>query len=667
MIIITATSMLASQANISDNNLFSEKSNLIMLNNESSKRNVLDTDKENNNYQFNNYNISQWKSFFDLEFASVMYSLKIPGMSLSIVNSTDILYIKGYGYADVDEYKLVDPNSTIFRLGSVSKLFTWTAVMQLYEQGLLDLDEDVNTYLTSFKIKKKFNQPITMKHLLTHSAGFEADWIFNGEATEETLLSLEDYVIKFQPKRISPPGETCSYSNYGTNLAGYIVTQISGLDYDTYIEENIFKPLQMNSSTFRQPFPEHLKDNFTSVYSFDNEGMPILSYSEFVLAPPSGGLASTAFDMAMFMMAHLNNGTVNSVRILEESTAQLMHQRLFSNDPRIDGWTYGFVDTTYRGIRIIHHGGAVTRSGGIVFLMPELDIGIYLSYNTETVLSTVSILANFLEAFSFLEPFSILYPDISVREDLKRFEGKYFQAGVWETTPFKSERIIEYLEVKISGEGFLLFNGLKYVEVDDLLFRVYNSDIYIAFRENENGKIIYLMKGGFIQVPYPRATGIANPTVAWVHMLLCLSFLFLISLEFPIRKIIGKFSKKESNQELNITFVSKTTYRLSVYTSFAYVIHIALIFLALFVDFGTNKQNITVLNVIVFLPILIIPFSGFLMILTIYSWIQKEGTLKNRILASSNLIVTGFHLWFIFFWNFVGFLFNYGVWIPYLV
>ncbi len=666
LVIMLVPSVFANQANMLDKNLITSDSNFIRGNEVIGIQNNVNNNPENRDRLFENYNISQWKSFFDTEFGSVMYALKIPGMSLSVVNSTDILYTRGYGYADVDDNKLVDPNSTIFRIGSVSKVFTWTAVMQVYEQGLIDLDEDVNTYLSAFKIKKKFGQPITMRHLMTHSAGFEADWMWNGDATEDTLLSLEDYVIKFQPKRVTPPGETCSYSNYGASLAGYIVTQVSGQDYDTYMEENIFNPLQMNSSTFRQPFPEHLEDNFTSVYSFDADGLPVLSFSELVLAPPAGGAATTASDMAKFMMAHLNNGSVNSVQILEETTTQQMHQRLFANDPRLSGWAYGFVDTTFRGIRILHHGGAVARSGGIIFLMPELDLGVYLSYNCEHVLSTVNILANFLNTFFTLEPFSVLYPNASSIEGLKRFEGKYFQAGVWETTPYKSQRIIEHLEVTISGDGFLLFKGQKYVEVDDLLFRAHDNDLLIAFRENENGKITYLMQGGFTQVPYPRASGIANPTNAWVHMMFCIVLLFLIGIEFPIRKIIEKLSKKESVQKINKTFVSKYTYRLSVGTSSAYVIHIALMFIALFIDFGSNKQDAMALNIVVFLPILIIPFSGLLLISTIYSWIQNEGTLWNRILASTNLVVTGFHLWFIFFWNFVGFLFNYGVWVPYL-
>ena len=666
VIVIIASSMYANQVNEPEKQFLTNSSNFPLGAEEIYKFNSLGGVTDNMNFQADNYNISQWQSFFDNKFANVMNSLNIPGMALSVVNSTNMLINKGYGYASLETDKTVNPDTTIFRLGSISKVITWTAVMQLYEKGLLDFDVDVNTYLSAFKIKKKFKQPITMKHLITHSAGFEADWIWNGDATEETLLPLEDYIIQFQPRRVSPPGETCSYSNYGAGLAAYIVTQISGLDYDTYIEENIFNPLKMNSSTFRQPFPEHLKDNFTSVYSFDENGDPVLSYSKYVLDPPAGGLASTALDMAQFMMTHLNNGMLNSVQILQENTSQQMKQRLFANDPRISGWTYGWVDTSFYGVRILHHGGAVARSGGIIFLLPGKDLGIFLSYNTESVISTVDILASFLDRFFTLEPVTQLYTSVANKEKWKRFEGKYMQAGVWETTPLKIERVIDYLEVKIDDDGYLLFKDMKFVEIDDLLFRVHNADWYIAFRENENGKITYLMQGGFTQVPYKKANGVANPTNAWVHMILCLSLLLIIGLELPIRIIIEKFRKKERKQDTKQSFVSRSTYLLSVSTSFAYVGQFILMFIVLFVDFGTNKQNVLALNIIAFLPILIIPFSGLLLISTISAWIKKEGSLKNKILASSNLIITSFHLWFIFFWNFIGFLFNYGVWIPYL-
>ncbi len=656
LLIVLITSVSATnQANSLEDNQFTDINPHYVCGND---------DIDNLELQADNYNITQWKSFFDNEISSVMSVLNIPGMSLSIVNSTHTLYKKGYGYASLEESKLVDPDTTIFRLGSVSKLFTWTAVMQVYEQGLINFDEDVNTYLTAFKIKEKFNQPITMKHLITHSAGFEADWIWNGDATEETLLSLEEYVIKFQPRRVSPPGETTSYSNYGTGLAAYIVTQVSGLDYETYVEENIFNPLKMNSSTFRQPFPEQLKNNFSSEYAFNENGEPVLGLSEFVLDPPAGGLATTAADVANFMMAHLNNGTLDSVQIMEDETTHQMHQRLFANDPRLSGWAYGFVDTNYLGVRILHHGGAVARSGGIIFLLPDLDIGVFMSYNSEPVISTASILIEFLHNFFTLEPFSILYPTST--EGLEKFAGKYMQAGVWETTPYKLERVVDYLEVKITDSGYLLFKGQKFVKVDDLLFRADNSYWYIAFRENKNGKITYLMQGGFTQVPYEKANGIANPTAAWVHLIFCMTLLGVIGFEYPIRKLVEKLRKNERKLEERETFISKSSYRLSIFTSLAYFSIMCLFFIVLFVDFESRKVGISILNVIAFLPYLIIPFSGLLLVSTIYSWIKNEGSLRNRILTSSCLIVTGFHLWFIFFWNIVGFLFNYGVWIPYL-
>jgi CubicO group peptidase (beta-lactamase class C family) len=666
LIMMTTSFVYSNQSNESNTSFSTNMSDNIFEDFNPINANTLDENLEETSYQLETYNISQWQSFFDNEMSSVMNDLNIPGMSLSVVNSTNILYCKGYGFADVNEGKLVNPNSTIFRIGSVSKLFTWTAVMQLYEQGLLDLDEDINTYLSAFKIKEKFNLPITMRDLMTHSAGFEADWIWNGDATEETLLSLEEYVIKFQPRRVLPPGEACSYSNYGTSLAGYIVTQLSGLDFDSYVEQNIFIPLGMSSSSFRQPFPEHLKDNYTEVYSFNEDGEPVLSYSELVLAPPAGGLATTALDVALFMMAHLNNGSVDSAQILQQATAEQMHQRLLANDPRLDsGWAYGFVDTTYKGVRILHHGGAVARSGGIIFLIPQFDIGIYMSYNTETVISTVAILANFLERFFPLEPLSYISPSSSSIEDLERFAGIYNQAGVWETTPLKIERVVDYLEVEIDNDGFLIFKGYKFVEVDDLLFRAYNSYWYIAFRENENGEITYLLQGGFTQVPYKKTRGIATPINAKIHMS-CIILLFLIGIEYPIRILIEKLRKQKFDQKRTETLISKYSYRFSIFTSFAYSFHLALIFIMLFADFGTNKQFVTALNIVAFLPVFIIPFTGLLLITTLYSWIKNEGTLKNRIIASINLTVTGFYLWFIFFWNFIGFFFNYGVWIPYL-
>ncbi|MFO7684066.1 MAG: serine hydrolase [Chloroflexota bacterium] len=164
------------------------------------------------------------------------------------------LLAKGYGLADRGNNRPVDGTRTLFRTGSVGKLITWTAVMQLAEQGRLDLHADVNDYL-DFTIPATFPEPITLAHLMTHTAGF-AD---QGEAlfvlSEEKMMPLRQYLTELQPARVFPPGQAQAYSNYGTALAGYIVERASGESFADYVETHIFAPLEMRHSTLRQPVP----------------------------------------------------------------------------------------------------------------------------------------------------------------------------------------------------------------------------------------------------------------------------------------------------------------------------------------------------------------------------------------------------------------------------
>src|SRR3954469_161217 len=175
----------------------------------------------------------------------------IAGAVVVVVKDGQILTQKGYGYADVAAHKPVDPAKTLFRPGSVSKLFTWTAVMQLVEQGKLDLDKDVNTYL-DFKIPATYAEPITLRHIMTHTSGFEEviKDLFVRDASQ--LRPLRDYVVNHVPRRIFPPGKIPAYSNYATALAGYIVERVSGKPYNDYVRDSILLPLGMNHSTFVQ-------------------------------------------------------------------------------------------------------------------------------------------------------------------------------------------------------------------------------------------------------------------------------------------------------------------------------------------------------------------------------------------------------------------------------
>ena len=236
----------------------------------------------------------------------------IAGATVSVVKDGKLLFAKGYGYADVQKKQPVSAQDTLFRPGSISKLFTWTAVMQLFEQGKLNLDQDVNAYL-DFKIPDAFGTPITLKNILTHTPGFE-EQIKDLFSHTPVTPNLGEYLKTHVPARIYPPGTVPAYSNYATTLAGYIVERVSGKPFDDYVEENILKPLNMTRSTFRQPLPSGLAASMSNGYRLasDEPGQ-----FEVINAFPAGSLSSSATDMAQFMIAHLQDGKLGDAQILK--------------------------------------------------------------------------------------------------------------------------------------------------------------------------------------------------------------------------------------------------------------------------------------------------------------------------------------------------------------
>lgn len=324
--------------------------------------------------------------FIDGIMAAQMEEHHIPNATVSVVANGEVMLQKGYGYVNLDKGILVNPETTIFRIGSTSKLFTWTAVMQLVEQGKLDLDTDVNTYL-DFAIpasllntpNKAEVTPITMRHLMTHTPGFEdaLDGLFYLSA--EQAPPLEEYLRTYLPARVFPAGEVMAYSNYGTALAGYIVERVSGMPFAEYIEQNIYAPLGMNSSTFRQPLPENLSPNLARPYRFV-QGEYLEGGFEYMPAP-AGSMSSTASDMAKFMLAHLQDGQLNGNQILKEETINKMHSQQFTHDPRLGGMTLGFMEGTFNNQRTLSHGGGTMLYNTGLYLLPIENVGIFVSFS----------------------------------------------------------------------------------------------------------------------------------------------------------------------------------------------------------------------------------------------------------------------------------------------
>ncbi len=303
----------------------------------------------------------------------------IPGAVVVVVKDGQVLLQKGYGYADVAGKEPVDPERTLFRPGSVSKLFTWTAVMQQVEQGKLDLDADVNAYL-DFEIPPgPAGKPVRLRDVMTHTPGFE-------EAVKELiaddpaqLMTLEESVKLWVPERIYEAGTMPAYSNYATALAGYIVERVSGQGFDAYVEQHIFAPLGMTKSSFRQPLPEALLAGMSKGYK---SGSDEPQAYELISMAPAGALAATASDMARFMIAHLQDGAYGDQRILAAETAKQMHGTPLTIIPGLDRMLLGFYETNTNGRRSIAHGGDTQWFHSDLQLYVDDGVGYFISVNS---------------------------------------------------------------------------------------------------------------------------------------------------------------------------------------------------------------------------------------------------------------------------------------------
>jgi CubicO group peptidase (beta-lactamase class C family) len=307
---------------------------------------------------------------------TALRTAQTPGAVVVVVKDGQVLLEKGYGFADYKKQTPVDPKSTLFRPGSVSKLFTWTAVMQLVEQGKLNLDADVNTYL-DFRIPPYQGKPVTLRDLMTHRAGFSEtarDLLTYGKAPPP----LGEVMKRYTPPRIFAPDEGPGYSNYGASLAGYIVQRVSGEPFEAYIRRHIFDPLGMTNSTFVQPLPAAMAPHMATGYAtWDKPGPGF----EIIDMPPAGALSSTGDDMARFMIAHLQLGHYGAAQILQPQTAQAMHTTAWRAFPDLNGNLLGFYQQNINGHRVIAHGGDTDFFHTDLDLFIDDNVGLFISVN----------------------------------------------------------------------------------------------------------------------------------------------------------------------------------------------------------------------------------------------------------------------------------------------
>lgn len=425
------------------------------------------------------------------------YALKrgdIAGAVVIVVKDGQVLTQRGFGYADAARRKPVDPDKTLFRPGSVSKLFTWTAVMQQVEQGKIDLDKDVNTYL-DFKIPARADGPITMRHLLTHTPGFDESARGNFSSDPKFVVELSETMKRPVPARIFKAGSTPAYSNYGTALAGYIVQRVSGMPFDDYLDAHVFAPTGMTRSTFRQPLPAKLQPLMSQGYKLGS-GQPVPF--EMISVGPAGSLSASGADMGKFMIAHLNNGGA----LLKPETARLMHDTKLEMLPPLNRMALGFFEENINGRPVIGHGGDTLAFHSHLWLFPKENVGLFISMNSGgagdvSLALRENLLDSFADRYFPANDTDGRVDPATAAEHARMMAGAYNMTRRTESSFMKVLELAGQYKVSVNDKGRMVFDMLpgtggqsrEWIEIAPFVWRDQGSKQRLA-AQVVDGKVV---------------------------------------------------------------------------------------------------------------------------------------------------------------------------------
>lgn len=454
-------------------------------------------------------NIGALEAFLDGIVETYREEEHVAGVTLSIVRNGQIILEKGYGFSGLDPHRPVDPEATLFRVGSISKTFIWVSLMQLVESGEISLRDPVNDYLPErLRIPDQgFEEPIRIRHLLSHTPGFEDSALGHLFVREEDkILPLDDYLARYRPNRVRAPGKVTSYSNYGAALGGFIVQQVSGLDFQTYVERNIYEPLGMTGATFREPYAareglpapmaEDLAANLSEGFRWKQGWFEEQGPEYITPVAPAGAMSATARDMARYMLALLNEGTLEGGRILRPDTVREMRQTLFANAEGAPGFAYGFIEYPLPGdMDGWGHGGATLYFQSNMIMVPELDLGVFISTNSAEGSPLSMGLMELVMARFFAGDTETPAPPEDFSERAARYAGTYL---LNRTAHTKLEKVLlsmpgGFTTVSATQDSYLLTSSpagtSRWVEIAPNQFRRVGGHEVLYFIEDENGEI----------------------------------------------------------------------------------------------------------------------------------------------------------------------------------
>jgi CubicO group peptidase (beta-lactamase class C family) len=580
----------------------------------------------------------------------------IPGAVAVVVMDGEVLVSRAYGHIDLDRETAVDVEQTRFDIGSVTKLFTATAVMQQVEEGRIDLDADVDRYLTAVEVPRTRPEPVTMRHLLTHTAGFaDRHFVRMVAGDPEDVRPLGESLAGNLPPRIRPPGQVHQYSNHGMALAGHVVEGVAGRDFDQYLRERILEPLGMRSTTFGTPPGVAAQD------AVGHESLvgPSAAVEPWYLAlRPAGGLWSTGTDMARFMLAHLGGGEHGGNRILRAETVEEMHRTLFRPHPEVSGVAHGFFERAAEGRRVIQHGGGWIGFGSLLALVPEEGAGIFVAFNHgQGVPAGVVVVEGFLDRY---------FPVQAADGEARAAAGDASYAGTYRWNRVDRDtfmRLISTLQtaslrVEEGRDGALttsmsplpLVSDTRWFAAGDGVFRSQDGDNTLAF-DVEDGRAVGLSVMGAQLFTMERVAWYESAALHLALLAVFVAVLLAAALAWPVGRLYGRVRGRARATSSELRLARRLSGAAGV-VGLAFLLGFALFFAAAPVSLLQVSLGFRAL---LLLPLVLAVLTLALVVVAARLWSGRGAPLGARLYHSGLAVALLALLPFLYYWRLLGF------------
>lgn len=560
---------------------------------------------------------------------------KVTASVASFVKDGEVLYQKGFGAEDLESNNPVSPKDTLFRIGSINKSYTAMGIMQLVEEGKVDLDTDVNTYLKKIEVPNTFEKPITLRNLLTHTAGFD-DKVIGMEAENyQDAKSLKEYLSKNLPKRIREPGQFVQYSNHSYALAGAVIEDVSGMSYEDYVTENILQPLEMNNSYPRIGLAP--KDHLAKEYNWVDGKYKEAPLYDFSGVYPAGAMLATAEDMTHYMNVFLNGGMVGDQELLAKSSVETMHSAQFKSHPLQSGVGFGFFEVPHPSYQLTSHDGGVNSTFSQMILDHTRKFGVFFS---ATGPEALQMYAEFTE--TFYETFYPIPLQVSAMaksyegDQIEKFEGEYMDTRASLHDFGKITRLMNpTVKIKVADENTIQLidaEGItNYVRIDELAFEDPETQNVLAFRVTEDGDVTHAMFSGST---LEKASMVQSPTTHIILFAIFIGWIVILFLVWFIGLIRDLLKKRWSGRSLlwNLT---------------GGILGLQILFLIVFAVFVMNLENLY--NLMFGLPgyysaSMILPYVAVVLSLFLgYVAVRSVGK-KGKLVVGVSLITSIFSL-----------------------